>query len=72
MIKTLNQEYKQGIDEKVILTIKKKLEIKIEGDRLPWNKLASATRRFISRYLVGDRQTTDIDEILTEFFHQYQ
>ena len=69
LIKTLNQEYKQGIDEKVILAIKKKLEIKIEGDRLPWNKLASATRRFISRYLVGDRQTTDIDEKTQLVFH---
>ena len=62
LTKTLNVEYKKPIEEKVELDIKKKLEIKKEDDKIPWKQLAAAVRRFISRYLVGDRQTIDIDE----------
>ena len=62
LTKTLNAEYKKPIEEKVELDIKKKLEIKKEDDKIPWKQLAAVVRRFISRYLVGDRQTIDIDE----------
>ena len=64
LIKTLQPEYKKEIDKKVIEDIKKKFQIKVENDELPWKELAAAIRRFISRYLVGERQTTDIDESL--------
>ena len=64
LIKTLQPEYKKEIDKKVIEDIKNKFQIKIEKDKLPWKELAAAIRRFISRYLVGERQTTDIDESL--------
>ena len=64
LIKTLQPEYKIEIDKKVIEDIEKKFQIKVENDDLPWKELAAAIRRFISRYLVGERQTTDIDESL--------
>ena len=64
LIKTLQPEYKKEIDKKVIEKKKKKLQIKVENDDLPWKELAAAIRRFISRYLVGERQTTDIKESL--------
>jgi hypothetical protein len=64
LIKTLQPEYKKEIDKKVIEDIKKKFQIKIEKDKLPWKELAAAIRRFISRYLVGERQTTDFRESL--------
>jgi hypothetical protein len=60
--KTLQTEYKKAIEESIVVDIKKELEIKNENDKLPWKDLAAAVRRFISRYLVGDRQTTDINE----------
>ena len=62
LIKTLQDEYKKPIDEPIISEIKNQLENKKENDIIPWKELAAATRRFISRYLVGDRQTTDISE----------
>ena len=62
LIKTLQPEYKKDIDEKVIQEIKNKLENKKEDEIIPWKKVASVTRRFISRYLIGDLQTTDIKE----------
>ena len=60
--KTLQEEYKKKIEDSIVEDIKKGLEIKIENDKLPWKDLAAAVRRFISRYLVGDTQTTDVSE----------
>ena len=60
--KTLQGEYKKKIDDNIIEVIKKGLEMKNENGKLPWKYLAAAVRRFISRYLVGDRQTTDVSE----------
>jgi len=60
--KTLQEEYKKKIEDSIVEDIKKGLEIKIENGKLPWKDLAAAVRRFISRYLVGDRQTTDVNE----------
>ena len=61
--KTLQPEYKQKIvDESIISEINKKIANPKQDDKIPWKDMASAVRRFISRYLVGDRQTTDIDE----------
>ena len=60
--KTIQTEYKKQIEDNIIVDIKKELEINIENDKLPWKDLAAAVRRFISRYLVGDRQTTDVNE----------
>ena len=60
--KILQTEYKKKIDDNIILTIKKELEIENKNDKIPWKYLATAVRRFISRYLVGDRQTTDVNE----------
>ena len=69
LIKTLNLEYKKDIDEIILKDIKNKSSIKKENDILPWNQLAAAVRRFISRYLTGERQTTDINENnLLEFY----
>ena len=62
LCKTLQGEYKKKIEDSIVEDIKNGLEIKIENDKLPWKDLAAAVRRFISRYLVGDRQTTDINE----------
>ena len=62
LITTLQPEYKKDIDEKVIQEIKIKLENQKEDKIIPWKKVASVTRRFISRYLIGDLQTTDIKE----------
>ena len=62
LCKTLQVEYKKKIDDNVIEDIIKGLEIENENDKLPWKDLAAAIRRFISRYLVGDRQLADISE----------
>ena len=62
LCKTLQGEYKKKIEDSIVKDIKKGLEIKIENDKLPWKDLAAAVRRFISRYLVGDTQTTDVSE----------
>ena len=58
----LQPEYKKLIDERVIIDIKKQLEIKDNNEIILWKDLAAAVRRFISRYLVGIRQDTDINE----------
>ena len=59
---TLQPEYKKPIDEKIMTEIKTLLESQMADDKLPWKELAAAVRRFISRYLVGERQTTDVKE----------
>ena len=63
LIKTLQPKYKMPIDETVIQEIRKKLENKKEDEELPWKEVAAATRRYISRYLVGEMQTKDKKEI---------
>ena len=60
--KTLKEEYKMKIEDSIVEDIKKGLDIKNENDKLPWKDLAAAIRRFISRYLVGDTETTDVSE----------
>ena len=63
LIEALQPEYKCEIKKDIIEKIKEKLlkhrnDIEIYTIR----DLAAAVRRFISRYLVGKRQTIDIDE----------
>ena len=62
--KTLQPEYKKVIDPEIIEIIKKKLEDKKEDEGITWKELSAAVRRLISRYLAGERQTTDINENL--------
>ena len=59
---TLQPEYQKPIDENISKEIKSLLESQMADDKLPWKELAAAVRRFISRYLVGERQTTDVKE----------
>ena len=62
--KTLQPEYRKEIDPIVVEAIKKDFEDKKENEKLPWKEMAAAVRRLISRYLIGERQTTDINENL--------
>ena len=62
--KTLQPEYKKVIDPEIVEIIKKDLAEKKEDEKISWKELAAAVRRFISRYLAGERQTTDINENL--------
>ena len=59
---TLQEKYKVEIDEKIISDIINKLK-KEKGDNMIfWKELAAAVRRFISRYLLGEKQNTDMKE----------
>ena len=58
----LQPEYKKPIDEKIIKEIIKQFEQKEENKIISWKVLAAAVRRFISRYLVGNRQDTEVNE----------
>ena len=60
--KTLKSEYKKQIDEGIIKKINAKLKDKKENEKLPWIEIAAAVRRFISRYLIGEIQSKDINE----------
>ena len=61
--KTLQPEYKISIDSKTQEKIKKKLlETNKENKYYSIKDLGAALRRFISRYLVGNRQDVEIDE----------
>ena len=65
LIETLNLEYKRPINEELTIKIKQKLlgpENKNEGFTV--SQLSAAVRRYISRYIAGNRQATDIDEKL--------
>ena len=63
LIETLQPEYRMEIDINVIQRIREKLlSNKNNEGRYTISDLAAAVRRFISRYLVGKRQTTDINE----------
>ena len=63
LIKTLQKEYKKEIPEDLKIKIKDKLINKNKDfDLYTINQLAAAVRRFISRYLCGKLQVTDIKE----------
>ena len=63
LLKTLHQEYKAPIDKNLEEEIKEKLLNNTKNeDKLFIKDLSAALRRFISRYLAGSRQTTDINE----------
>ena len=60
---TLQPEYKAKISDNVKDKIIQKLvNQKNENDKIQTKDLAAATRRYISRYLAGKRETTDYDE----------
>ena len=61
LCKILQNEYKEEIDNEVKAMIKEKLidNNNINDEIIKY--LGAATRRFISRYLVGKKQKTDID-----------
>ena len=62
---TLQQEYKKEIPKDLREKIKQKLlgvQNKNKGEGFTINQLATAVRRFISRYLAGKRESVDIDE----------
>ena len=63
LIETLQPEYRLEIPEDIIQRIRQKLlyQNNIEN-KYTVGDLAAAVRRYISRYLVGRRQTVDIDE----------
>ena len=62
LCETLQKEYKEVIEEELKDKIREKLcdDKNYKGD-IPILELAAAVRRFISRYLVGKKQKTDID-----------
>ena len=61
LCETLQNEYKENIKDEIINEIKEKFDKnKYNGDILI-KDLAAAVRRFISRYLVGKKQKTDIN-----------
>ena len=63
LIEALQPEYKCEIKRNLIEKIKSKLlRHRNEVEIYTISDLAAAVRRFISRYLVGKRETTDIDE----------
>ena len=63
LVKTLHIEYKAGINKELQEKIKDKLlNNEKDEDKLFIKDLSAALRRFISRYLAGSRQTTDIKE----------
>ena len=63
LIESLQNEYRAEIPFKITQKIKQKLfEQRNPYDKITIGDLASAVRRFISRYLVGKRQDIDIDE----------
>ena len=63
LIKTLQNEYKEEIPDNLKIKIKDKLINKKEDfDLYSIKDLAAAVRRFISRYLCGKSQVTDIKE----------
>ena len=56
----LIKEYNEDINEEIINKINTKL-LNNENNNLPIKELASAVRRFISRYLVGKNKKADIE-----------
>ena len=60
---TLQQEYKMKIDEKLSKQIKERLlSNKHKNESITVGKFAAALRRYISRYLVGKRDSIEVDE----------
>jgi len=57
----LIKEYNEDINEEIINKINSKLLNNVNNNNLPIKELASAVRRFISRYLVGKNKKADID-----------
>jgi hypothetical protein len=62
LAKTLPDEYKVDIPEETKNAIRKKLLAKELDSKIKINDLAAATRRYISRYLVGKLQFSEIQE----------
>ena len=63
LVQSLQPEYQKEIPEDIEQRIREKLLIQRNPeDVYTIGDLAAAVRRYISRYLVGKRQTTDIDE----------
>ena len=63
LVESLQPEYQKEIPEDVEQRIREKLLVqRNHEDVYTIGDLAAAVRRYISRYLVGKRQTTDIDE----------
>ncbi len=63
LVESLQPEYRMEISNDVIYNIREKLLAQRNpDDKYTIGDLAAAVRRYISRYLAGKRQTTDIDE----------
>jgi len=58
----LQDKYKEEIQQDIDNKIKEQLEIKGDNEIISWKELAAAVRRFISRYLIVEKQNTDINE----------
>ena len=71
LCKNLHSEYKKEISSDLINKIKKELleNKNEENEEYSIKDLASALRRFISRYLSGQREDVEIDE-KRELFHE--
>ena len=63
LIENIRIEYKKPIEKSVVDEIKKKLINESQPeDKISLNDLAAALRRFISRYLVGNKEVIDVNE----------
>ena len=62
LVNTLDVSYKKDIEKPLKEEIKSKLYGHKKNEIYTVSQLAAALRRFISRYLVGERQSFDIDE----------
>ena len=63
LIENIRIEYKKPIEKSVVDEIKKKLINESQPeDKISLNDLAAPLRRFISRYLVGNKEVIDVNE----------
>ena len=63
LIENIRIEYKKPIEESVVEKIKTNLiDNSQPEDKISLNDLAAALRRFISRYLVGNKEVIDVNE----------
>ena len=58
----LQTEYKEEINPETVNNIKEQLNKREENEIISWKELAAAVRRFISRYLMIEKQNTDMKE----------
>ena len=58
----LQDEYKKEINSEIVNNIKDQLKNNEKNEIISWKELAAAVRRFISRYLMIEKQNTDKKE----------